>query len=102
MGLEIDKLKCFDISPHYSLILQRIPLKEYLEKVIFGEEDDFAISPEDDKRLKNSVRIFLAKEICPPMIYVHIDDAFAAQYSYFGSDEFSRKSNEDVWPDSLD
>jgi len=96
MGLEQDKLQCLNISSRYSIVLHSIPLKEYLERVILGEEDDILISPEDDIRLKNNVRIFLGKDVAPPMIYVHIDDDFAAQYSYF-SEKFAEKSDVDLY-----
>jgi hypothetical protein len=93
MKFDDSKLKCFNILPKYARILHKIPLREYLERIILGDEDDFNISFNDDRRLgSHNVRVLLGKDVAPPMIYIHIDGNFAAQYSYF-DEEFAERSD---------
>ena len=91
--LDTNKLKCFSLSHEYSNLLHRIPLHEYLEKIVLEGNDEVNLTPGNDSRLRgHKIRIFLGKDVRPPMIYIHIDDHFAAQYSYF-DEKFAERSD---------
>ena len=98
--LDIDKLKCFSLSHEYSNLLHRIPLHEYFDRIISEGEDEVNVSPDIIQRYipelgKHKLRIFLGKDVMPPMIYVHVDGNFAAQYSYFDDEKFAERSDID-------
>ena len=96
MKLDESKLKCLNLSLEYAKVLHRIPLNKYLERIIFKDEDDFSIFPKDDERVgEHTIRVFLGKDVVPPMIYLHVDGRFAAQYSYF-DEEFAERSDIDL------
>ena len=81
------------MSHEYSNLLHRIPLHEYLEKIVLEGNEEVNITPGNDSRLRgHKIRIFLDKDFCPPMIYVHIDGCFAAQYSY-SDEKFAERSD---------
>ncbi|MEK6906815.1 MAG: hypothetical protein AABW81_04300 [Nanoarchaeota archaeon] len=88
MKIDIDKLKCFSLSPKHNQTLHRIPLTSYMEKIILGKDDEVNI-PQDN------VRLLLDKNVLPPMIYVHVNNEFAAQYTYYDK-EFSKRSNLEI------
>jgi hypothetical protein len=90
MRLDQNKLRCY--SRETSIILSAIPLSVYLDRIIFDGEDEINIEPREDPMVGNhKLRIFLDKSIEPPMIYVHIDGKFAAQYGYF-DEKFAKRS----------
>lgn len=95
---DINKLRCFDVSPEHSTLLHRIPLREYFDRIISEGEDEVNVSPDIIQRYISELgnyklRIFLGKDVRPPMIYVHINDSFAAQYSYFDDEKFAERSD---------
>ena len=96
MTLDEEKLTYMSTSSEFIYLLKGIPLKNYLESIILTDVDEFTITPDKDKSLEGHImRIFLDKEICPPIIYVHINNKFAAQYSYH-DEIFAQRSNLDI------
>ena len=92
---ELEKMKCVNLSHKYNTVLGSIPLHEYMDRIILDKEDEINLTPEDDQRLHgHKIHIFLGKDTYPPMIYVHIDNEFAAQYSYF-DDDFAQRGYTD-------
>jgi hypothetical protein len=92
--LDTDKIQCMSTSNKYGALLHRIPLEDYLQRIV-SNGIDLTVLPEDDQRLNgHRLRIFLDRAYSPPLIYVHIDGEFAAQYSYFDL-EFAKKFADD-------
>lgn len=93
-GFDSNKIQCMNISHKYGPLLHTIPLENYLQRIIL-DGNDFTVFPEDDKRLKgHKLKVFLDRTYSPPVIYVHVDGEFAAQYSYFDL-EFAKKFADD-------
>ena len=88
----MDKLKCLDLNSNKTNMLHSLPLSECLDRIIFDNEDDITLGPEDPRLYGHRLRVFLAKNLNPPLIFVHIDGKYAALYSYF-DEEFSRRSD---------
>ena len=92
MKLDENKLHCMQINSKFGSLIHSLPLIEGLDRIIIDEEDDVTYAPnEDDRLMGHTLRLFLRKDCEPPMIYVHIDNQFAAQYSYF-DDEFAKRT----------
>ena len=89
---DIDKLVYVNRPIEKWKILSGLPIYEYLDRIISEGQDEVKLNPEEDKRLKgHKIRVFILKDACPPMIYVHLDGDFAAQLSYFG-EKFPERS----------
>ena len=92
MRLNRDKLHCLQICTKFGSLIHALPLIESLDRIIIDKEDDVTYAPnEDDRLMGHTLRLFLDKNYEPPMIYVHIDNQFAVQYSY-SDDEFAKRT----------
>ncbi len=92
--LDLSKVQCMDISHKYGTLLHKLPLNNYLQRIV-SDGIDLTVLPEDDQRLNgHKLRIFLDRAFSPPLIYVHINGEFAAKYSYFDM-EFAKKFADD-------
>lgn len=92
LRLDLDKLECLDIAHNQAVVLNSLPVAECLDRIIFDNEDDITIGPEDERLDGHTLRAFIAKDTNPLRIYVHVDGRYAALYSYF-SKEFCERSD---------